>query len=205
MGRSNELNQDMTIDKKDWGFWCIESGQERMEIDVESMRTITLFSADVESMRTITWFSADFNLNNKLLGKRIMAQAEKHKVLEQEQFGSRKNHRSNMVSLNHRLMFDLCWQRRQSLAIALVDAKSCYDRIVHNVANICLCRIDIPMEPLLCMFKTLQAAHHHVMTAFGVSEETYQSMMDIPLQGIGQGNGAGPSIWVLVNAPISKW
>ena len=159
---------------------------------------------DVESMRTITLFSADFNINNKLLGQRIMKQAEDKKMLEPEQFGSRKNHRSNMVALNHRLTFDLCRQRKQSLAIASVDAKSCYDRIVHNVACINLQRIGIPIEPLLCMFSTLQLAHHHVMTAFGISSNTYQSLLEIPLQGIGQGKGAGPAIWAIVNAPIIR-
>ena len=131
-----------------------------------------------------------------------MEQAKINNMLVPEQFGSRKNHRSNMVALNHRLTFDLCRQRRQALAIVSVDAKSCYDRIVHNTASISLQRIGIPLQPLLSMFKTLQMAHHHVMTAFGVSEETYSSLLEIPLQGIGQGNGAGPAIWAVVNAPI---
>ena len=124
---------------------------------------------DVESMRTITLFSSDFNINNKLLGQRIMKQAEANNILAPEQFGSRKNHRSNMVALNHRITFDLCRQRRQALAIVSVDAKSCYDRIIHNVACLSLRRIGIPIEPLLCMFKTLQTAHHYVMTAFEIS------------------------------------
>ena len=157
---------------------------------------------DVELMRTITLFSADFNMNNKLLGKRIMHQAEKFNILQPEQFGSRKKHKAVTVALNQRLTFDLCRQRRQALAIASVDAKSCYDRIVHNVASINIRRLGIPIEPLLCMFRTLQLAHHHVMTAFGVSSETYHSLIDIPLQGIGQGNGAGPAIWAVINSPI---
>ena len=40
------------------------------------------------------------------------------------------------------------------------------------------------------------------MTEFGVSAETYASLLDIPLQGIGQGNGAGPAIWAIINSPI---
>ena len=155
-------------------------------------------------MRTITLFSSDFNINNKLLGKRIMQQAEKHGLLEPEQFGSRKRHKSITVALNQRLTLDLCRQRRQALATVSVDAKSCYDRIVHNVACINLRRVGIPIEPLLCMFKTLQMAHHHIMTAFGLSDTTYRSLIDIPLQGIGQGNGAGPSIWSVINAPIIR-
>ena len=157
---------------------------------------------DVEEMRKITMFAADFNMNNKLMGQTIMQQAEDNHILHEEQYGSRKNRKSILVSLNQRLSFDLCRQRRQAAGIVSVDAKACYDRIVHNVAILNLRKIGIPLKPLLSMFNTLQVAHHYTMTAFGVSERTYRSMLDIPLQGIGQGNGAGPSIWAVINAPI---
>ena len=70
------------------------------------------------------------------------------------------------------------------------------------MATLCIRRLCIPLEPILSMFMILQLAHHHTMTAFGVSEEIYASITDIPLQGVGQGNGAGPGIWSVVNAPI---
>ena len=107
---------------------------------------------DVELMRTITLFSADFNMNNKWLGKLIMNQAEKHHLLAPEQFGSRRRHKSITVALNQRLTFDLCRQRQQAAAIISVDAKSCYNRIVHNVACLSLRRLGIPLEPLIGCF-----------------------------------------------------
>ena len=72
----------------------------RQGFSPEAWRTITDLQIykksrelDVELMRTITLFARDFNMNNKLLGKRIMSQAEKHNLLEPEQFGNRQHHK----------------------------------------------------------------------------------------------------------------
>ena len=52
---------------------------------------------DVEKMRTITLMDATFNMNNKQLGRDLMAHAEFLKNLPREQYGSRKNHRSSTL------------------------------------------------------------------------------------------------------------
>ena len=70
-----------------------------------------------------------------------------------------------------------------------------------------------------CMFTTLQEMKHHIRTIFGDSTTIFDSMEDLHavplnqeitqtkaeeviLQGIGQGNGAGPQIWAVVSSPI---
>lgn len=52
------------------------------------------------------------------------------------------------------------------------------------------------------MFQTLASATHHVSTAYGVSSVSYPAARRPPLQGIGQGNGAGPAIWALISAAL---
>jgi hypothetical protein len=52
------------------------------------------------------------------------------------------------------------------------------------------------------MLQTIQELSHHTRTIFGQSERGYQSKSLIPIQGVGQGNGAGPQIWALVSTPI---
>jgi hypothetical protein len=52
------------------------------------------------------------------------------------------------------------------------------------------------------MFETLQAAKHHVSTAFGISSRSYGGTREPPLQGVGQGNGAGPAIWAVISTII---
>jgi hypothetical protein len=51
------------------------------------------------------------------------------------------------------------------------------------------------------MFGTLKQVDHYVRTNFGDSSKSY-TCLEIPFQGIYQGNGAGPGIWMLVSIPI---
>jgi hypothetical protein len=75
------------------------------------------------------------------------------------------------------------------------DMKSCYDRIVHAVASLCLQRQGISESEVVCVFSTLQNLEHTIRTAYGDSEDTYGGdMWVIPMQGVYQGNGAGPLI-----------
>jgi hypothetical protein len=50
------------------------------------------------------------------------------------------------------------------------------------------------------MMNTLQQAVHRINTAYGDSSSTYGGSNDPPHQGVGQGNGAGPTIWAVISA-----
>ena len=52
------------------------------------------------------------------------------------------------------------------------------------------------------MFKTLQKAWHYIATAYGESTKRYGGKRWLPLQGVGQGNGAGPTIWAVISAML---
>merc|ERR1712155_477925 len=65
----------------------------------------------------------------------------------------------------------------------------------------------VPQSPIICMFATLQEMVHMVCTAFRNSTESfgrdlYAVPFQPPPQGVGQGNGAGPAIWVVVSTPV---
>jgi hypothetical protein len=168
--------------------------------DVEILKKAGVF--DIEKMRTIQLMHSEFNMNNKKLGRDMMFFAEDCKVLAPEQFGSRKNHQSVVAALNKRLTIDVLRQRRQAGALCSNDAKSCYDRIVHSIAALSMQRMGVPLAPLACMFLTLQNASHAISTAFGVSKESSGRDRPVPLQGVGQGNGAGPVIWAVISTVI---
>jgi hypothetical protein len=51
------------------------------------------------------------------------------------------------------------------------------------------------------MLGTLQQMQHYVKTAYGTSSTSY-GCIQIPLQGVLQGNGAGPAIWMLMSIPL---
>ena len=88
-----------------------------------------------------------------------------------------------------------------SLNKILDDAKSCYDRIIHTVASICMQRLGVSPDACFTMFSTLQELQHHVRTAFGEQARGYAAM-GILLHGIGQGNSAGPTIWLAFTIPL---
>ena len=52
------------------------------------------------------------------------------------------------------------------------------------------------------MLKTLQTASHKICTAYGDSTISYEADRNIPLQGVGQGNGVGPAIWVAISSVL---
>lgn len=168
--------------------------------DVQILKKAGIYHVD--KMRTIMLMHAEFNMNNKLIGKIMMEFAERFYLLAIEQFGSRQDHQVVAAALNKRLTFDILRQKRLAGAICANGAKSCYDRIVHNIAAICMMRAGAPREAVWSMFKMLKNSVHHIKTAFGVSNVSYTADHNNDLQGIGQGNGCGPAAWAAISTPI---
>ena len=157
----------------------------------------------VEKLRTIVLFEPDFNWLNKLLGWTMMKFAEDHDQLAPEQYGSRKYHKAIDQVVNKILTFDLLRQLRWPGAVCSNDAKSCYDRIVHAVASLCMQRNRISEPAIVCMFTTIQQLEHTIRTAYGDSAHKYKGRLwAVPLQGVMQGNGAGPAIWAIISSPV---
>jgi hypothetical protein len=168
--------------------------------DVEILKKPGVF--DIEKMRTITLMDAAFNMNNKQLGRDLLANAEKNGTLAREQYGSRKGLQAATAALNKRLTFDLWKTRRSAGSIASTDAQSAYDRVAHNIASIAMRQQGAPKAPVISMFRTLQKANHFISTAYGYASESYGGDRHPPLQGMGQGNGAGPTIWAVLSTPV---
>ena len=60
----------------------------------------------------------------------------------------------------------------------------------------------MPAQPMKCILGTLQDLEQHIITAYGTAESFIRGDLPIPFQCICQGNGAGPTIWVAVSAPL---
>ena len=168
--------------------------------DVEILKKPGVY--DIEKMRTITLMHAQFNMNNKKLGRDMMYNGEAHGTIAREQLGCRKGLRSIFAALNKKLSMDLLRMRRQAAALASTDAKSCHDRMVHNMTSIAMQRQGAPRSAVLSMLRTLQNASHRICTAFGYSTQTFGRNRHPPLQGLGQGNGAASAAWVLLSTPL---
>ena len=158
-------------------------------------------SLKVTKLRTICLMEADFNFINKLIGRRALANAEDFNDIAIEQFGSRKAKSAIIHAINKQLVFDIARQRKQAVALLVLDAKSCYDRIAPPIASLALKRWGMAQSNIDMLFNSISNMSHYIRTSYGNSADTY-SQQDTPFHGVLQGNGAGPAIWVAVSSPL---
>ena len=148
-------------------------------------------------------FEADFNLINKAVSRKLAHQAEDKNSLAPEQYGSRKNHRAIEHVLNKKLCMDILRQNKIPSIIAPTNLKSCYDRICHSIASLSMRRQGVSKSEVTCMLVPLQYLEHSIRCTYGQSNTVYgNNRNEIPMQGVYQGNGAGPIIWAVVSSPI---
>ena len=160
----------------------------------------------VDKLRAILLLEADFNFATKLLvGKRMVDSLEQEGALADEQFGSRKQRSSIEVALNRRLLSDISRQQRKTVAIAGVDAAHCYDRVAHPFAIMACRAIGVPKAIMQTIFSAVQQMKMRVRTAFGESTEWYGGNPETPFQGLCQGNGCGPAVWLVVSMFVVRF
>ena len=161
----------------------------------------------IEKMRTICLMDSQYNMNNKWYGREFMTHNEALGTIPEEQSGSRKGHRADEVALKKVLAMDLLRQFRRAGFLCSNDAIQCYDRIVHNVAMLSMLRLGADKKALQSLFGQLQQAEHSIMTGFGLSDLKYGGHERarrglLPLQGVMQGNGMGPIIWLAISVVL---
>ena len=169
--------------------------------DVEILKKLGVY--DIEQMRAVQLFAAEFNITNKMIGKRALANAEICNEVADEQHGSRKNHQARLLVLNKVLVGDWLLLRKQAGAYGMNDAKGCFDRIVHTVAIIVLMSFGVPYLAAKTLFLILAKARHKIKTGYGISDWVYGDE-EIPISGCGQGNGLGPALWALISTKVIK-
>jgi hypothetical protein len=98
---------------------------------------------------------AEYNMNNKLLGKRLLAHAEKAVAVSEDQHGSRKNHKAQLAILIKQQLMDTLRVQHRCGAIAMNNAKGCYDRIVHTVAILVLMSFGLNHTVAQILFQVL--------------------------------------------------
>jgi len=157
----------------------------------------------VTDLWTLILYDAEFNATLKWLERIIMDRAKSLQALAPEQYGSQIDHATIFQSLNMQLTYDLIRQQHLTAAICLNDAKACYDRIVHTFAALALLCWAFQLALSWLCSAQFSFLHHFICTAFGDSDHSFTgTALQTPLQGVGQGNGARPQIWVAVSSPI---
>ena len=153
--------------------------------------------SDLDRLRTLVLFESDFNHNNKFLGREMMHQMIDREFIANEQY-SRPGRKCIDHVVNRKLYFDIVRYQKTSAAMAAVDLKSCYDRVAHAPAYLAMRSYGIPSEPLECMFQAIQDMQYYTVTHHGVSNLSFggkEKGYTAKPNGLGQGNGGGPSAW----------
>ena len=158
-------------------------------------------SIRVDKLRTIVLLEPDFNFTNKIIGKRVMANAERAQSIAPEQFGSRKNKSAIIHAVNKQLTTDILRQDKKDFCLMVLDAKECYDRITPMIASFAMQRQGASKQMMSLIFDTIQHMVHFVRTSYGDSDITYQQGRD-RFHGILQGNGAGPTVWAMISTIV---
>ena len=156
----------------------------------------------IDKLRTIVLYEADFNHNNKWFGRQLMRHTKKFKLMSKEQY-SVPGKKSIDHALNRRLIFDIIRYKKTSLAMTSCDLKSCYDRIAHTPATLAIVGYRYLPTPIFSMFNCIQNMRWTTRTVYGDSEKTFGGSdpgYKFKPQGMGQGNGAGPSVWSTVSS-----
>ena len=159
---------------------------------------------NVDKLRTLVLFESDFNHNNKFLGRTMMHHMVDTGKSAKEQYSVPGKKCIDHV-LNRKLFFDLVRYQKTSAAMSGVDLKSCYDRVSHAPAYLAMRSYGIPSEPIESMFQCIQDMKYYTFTAHGMSKESFGGKEDNYIakpNGLGQGNGAGPSVWSVVSTKM---
>jgi hypothetical protein len=80
------------------------------------------------------------------------------------------------------------------------DAKSCYDRIICNLAMMVSRYYGVPLNYCEMQGNTLKNSIFNIRTGLGDATQTYQHSRDTPIHGTGQGSCASPAIWLLISS-----
>lgn len=172
-----------------------------LTVMIEKIPGVTL----VNKLRAILLMEADFNFGNRLiLGKNMVKGLEKMKVFPPDSFGSRSNLCSIEVPVCRALFFDVVRQRKYNAALGSYDAQSCYDRVVHSFTSMVCQAVGVPQYTIDCMLRAIQKMRYYVRTAFGDSSTFYDSGGEIS-QGLCQGNGASPALWLLISSFLLRY
>ena len=135
-----------------------------------------------------------------LVGHWMVRQALNDNLIPSECYGSILGCCAIQVSFSHCLLADLLHQCHHPLVIACKDFAWCYDQRAHCLASLACQHLGVSPEVISTIFFTIQFMKFYLWTAYGDLAMFYGGgLSQHPFQGICQGNGAGPAIWLALS------
>jgi len=159
----------------------------------------------MDNLHAILLMEGDFNGAMKILiVARMVHLALLSHSIPNECYGSQPGSMAIQVSLTWTLMVDIAQQSWATFVVVLVDCLTCYDSIGHPPASIACQCLNIAPSLLETIFMSIQQMAISLCTAHGNLSLAYSgtSSPGPPFQGVCQGNGAGPALWLATSIPL---
>ena len=155
----------------------------------------------INKLRVIHLYEADYNLVLKILwARRLVWHVHNNKRLNEGQAGSRPGRNSIDVVIQKEMKYLYSLLTKTGLATMDNDAKSCYDRIICDIAMIISQYFGISSQTVSVQSRTLRKMRYRLRTALGDSKGYYEHTQETPIHGTGQGSCASPALWLIISS-----
>lgn len=111
----------------------------------------------------------EFQIHNKLVGKRVLENAEICNKIANERHGLKKHQQSGLLALKKHLIGNICRLIRMLGCYSVNDAIGCFNIINHTPTIITLMCFGLIYTPACTLFQVIQKALHHIKTFHGTS------------------------------------
>jgi hypothetical protein len=153
----------------------------------------------INKLRVIHLYEADYNIILKIIwARKLVWHAHDNDKLNDGQAGSRPGRNAIDVIIQKEMKYLFSRLTKTNLATMDNDAKSCYDRIICNLAMIISQYFGVTPNTASIQAQTLKKMKYRLRTALGDSSQTYQHSNETPIHGTGQGSCASPAICVRI-------
>ena len=134
----------------------------------------------IHRLRIIHIYEADYNLLLAVKWRQALFHAEDHQLLNDGMYGSRPGKSAHDPAFMEVLQHETYRMSMKSGVNFDLDAASCYDRILPNLAVLSSRRMGMASSVTQVNALTLQNTKYHVKTSLGISKAYYQTLTPKP-------------------------
>lgn len=155
----------------------------------------------IDKLRVIHLYKADYILILKILwALKLVWNAHNHTSINDGQSGSCPGRKEIDVMIQKEKKYLYTRLTLSMIDTMDNDAKSCYDRIISNLAMLVSRYCGMPLNVCKTQVSTLKNMIFSFKTTMGISQSSYQHTNATPIHGSEQGSCASPCIWLLISS-----
>jgi hypothetical protein len=149
----------------------------------------------IHQLRVIHLYKADYNLILRIFwAQKIVLMVETQQLFNESCYGGRHGLSAVDPVILEELQVSIAYLSRTNPVMFHNDATSCYDHIIIALANLVASRHFGLPEEIACMHGvTREQMCYHILTAIGISEDSYKHSAKSPVNGTGQVSCDSPS------------